>query len=179
MKKKELIEYLENEMNFSWSNKSQRFDEDEENCVYKYEKGISYDIEVIYLKNTQDIIKVKIKILIPTLFGLEIINNTIIASNKNNEELIYCVKDILDISILNRLKLFLLKINITPVIFSITFISFFINLLRNKEEKLSFLEFKKYIKHSYNYTFALNDSLPFVWGMNLFILGICSVLIFK
>jgi len=151
---------LVNIMNFSWSNKSNNSEEGYENCIYKYENGISYDIEVT--SKGFDLSK-----RIPTLF--DTIDYDLF--NLTYEELKLNLKT----KTIDSLKLNLLKINssIIIVLFLLIFVIATLFLKNNDRKKTKFEIIENKIKgikkQSY---FVLKDVLPFTWGFNLFVTGI-------
>lgn len=155
---------------FSWSNESHRCSYGYDNHFYK-QSTIRIDINVAAKKrsdvngNKEKEIEVvyNIEKNIPTLFGEKRIRNRY----ESFDELIQDTKKVYVSNFIYILNTFLFTIIYTIFRISLLFIPTFI-----KSKK----EFKEYISHlkyiwKFKYYF-LNDGLPFVWGMNLFIAGI-------
>jgi len=150
------------ELGFSWSNASVDYHGySTNNSLYKIEKGISYNISVrengCFVQH-----------FIPTLFG----SNQIWETSLTFEELL----DTLNISFLNKIKLNLLKINSIPVGIIFIIIHIFLLPFFNIKNKWNIL--KSRIKDIFTFNkFFIQDAIPFIWGFNMFSLGIITTIL--
>jgi hypothetical protein len=142
------------DLGFSWSNKSGDYD----NCMYKYENGVSYDLEV--RQNGFGIVR-----NYPNFLGYK----QLWKYGLTIEEL----KDKLKLGIVDKISLNLYKLN--AIIFGILWLVLFSIVLpftsiKNKRKEY-ISRIKDVFKGDY---FYLRDALPFVWGMNVLVIGILT-----
>lgn len=160
-------QFLE-DIGFSWSNKSHSSFKEGDNCLYRYYNGISQDTEV----RTNSF---NLTTHIPTHIGILTQQN----STKKFEE----IKSNLKLSLKNKILFNIYKLNAIPFgllwLLLMLIIFPFIKTMTKKEKiKTMKTKLKSVFTGSQNY-FFLKDSLPFVWGLNLFILGASIVYLIK
>lgn len=148
------------DLGFSWSNKSGDYD----NAMYKYENGVSYDLEV--RQNGFGLVR-----NYPSFFGNVQLWKNALSFEKVNSYFNLPLKD----------KIFLNLYKLNAMIFGILWLVLFSIVLpftsiKNKKE-----EYKSRVTDIFKGDcFYLRDALPFVWGMNLFFMGVfISYLIMK
>jgi len=152
--------YTEEEMKyfhglgFSWSNKSGDYD----NCMYKYENGVSYDLEV--RQNGFGIVR-----NYPSFLGYSQLWESALSMEELKEKLKLSLKD--------KISLNLYKVN--AIIFGIIWLLLFSIVLPFTSIKNKKQEYKRRVIDIFkgNY-FFLRDSLAFVWGMNVLSLGVLT-----
>lgn len=169
---KDEMDILKN-IGFSWSNASN-------NCAYGYDnhlyrqdsiqQNLNVEAKIISAENGEKEIEViyKIKKYVPTLFGVK----TISSKYEDFESLIKETEKVYFSNYLYIFNSFFFLILYT--IFRILLAPF---LIKNKE---GMKEYCLHVKNLYKFKYYfLNDALPFVWGMNLFVIGILTAMYFS
>lgn len=153
----EEYQQLTENQNFSWSNASNRSEQGYDNCVYKYENGVAYDIEA----RSNGFV---LQMTIPGLFD----GTRIWETGLSFQEL----QDKMKLSLKNKLFLSIYKLN--SMIFGFFWLvafSFYILFINKDKDKWTSYEKRVHDIYGSSY-FYLKDALPFVWGMNLLFSGI-------
>lgn len=139
---------------FSWCNYGGT---DSDNYYSKNENSIDY--RIIVFPN-----KIKLTQIIPSYIGN-------IVNKREYLDLEIFLKDYNKLELSNKLNTFVFKLN--SLIFGLFFIFFLtivIPFVKTEEDKMKIIKSKSMDIFKFNY-YYLQDSLPFVWGFNLFILG--------